>query len=130
MLVGLVEKFLNGLFGESGGLVKAGIGERPVDLSGGSFADFATAAGDIFTLLLRLQIVNDLLGVVGSFVIGVFGREESEGFAGIEAEDLLFGGFGAVVAAEHGEVWVGGGIFTLADLYGGAATVPAIGREI
>ena len=128
--MGLVEKLLNGLFGEGGGLVKAGVGERPVDFIGGSLADFATAAGDIFTLLLRLQIVNDLLGVVGSFVIRVFGREEREGFAGVEAEDLLAGGFGAVVAAEHGEVWVGGGIFALADLYGGAAAPPAIGREI
>ena len=130
MLVGLVEKFLNGLFGESGGLVKACVGERPVDFIGGSLADFATAAGDIFTLLLRLQIVNDLLGVVGSFVIWVFGREESEGFAGVKAENLLFCGFGAVVTAEHGEVWVGGGIFALAYLYGGAAAIPAIGREI
>ena len=35
--------------------------------------------------------------------VGVLGWKEFEGLAGVVAEDLLLVGFGAVVAAAHGE---------------------------
>ena len=39
-------------------------------------------------------------------------------------------GFGAVVAAAHGEVGVALGVLALADLDGGAAAAPAVGGEV
>ena len=43
------------------------------------------------------------------------GREQLQGLAGVEAENLLFGGFSAVVAPEHRQIRVALGIFALAD---------------
>ena len=60
----------------------------------------------------------------------MFGWEQFQVLAGVEAENLLFCGFCAVVAAEHGERRVALGIFALADLHGRTAAVPAVGREI
>ena len=68
--------------------------------------------------------------VFWSLVIWVLGRKELEGLAGVVAEDLLLVGFGAVVAAAHGEVGVALGVLALAHLDGGAATAPAVGGEV
>ena len=62
--------------------------------------------------------------------IGVLGRKKLEGLAGVVAEDLLLVGFGAVVAATHGEVGVALGVLALADLDGGAAAAPAVGGKV
>ena len=60
----------------------------------------------------------------------MLGRKKLEGLAGVVAEDLLLVGFGAVVAAAHGEVGVALGVLALADLDGGAAAAPGVGGKV
>ena len=60
----------------------------------------------------------------------MFGREQFQILTGIEAENLLFGCFGAVVTAKHRERRVALGIFPPPNLYGCAAAVPTVRRQI
>lgn len=130
MFVRLIQELFNSFLRHSRGSLEIGINKRLIYFGSYSIANFTAALCYIFTFLFGMQILNYLFSRFGRFVIRVFGREQFQILAGIKAENLLFGVFGADIAPEHGEVGVAEGIFALTDLYGRAATSPSIRREI
>ena len=91
----------------------------------GIASDLGTCGADVSVSTGEALLAAAPVAAFGQ--VGVLGRKELEGLAGVVAEDLLLVGFGAVVAAAHGEVGVALGVLALADLDGGAAAAPAVG---
>ena len=87
-------------------------------------ARLALCTGRVVVKLLVLAVATPFREV------RVFGREDLFLLAGIETEDLLLGFGGAGLPACNGLFGVALRVLATAYLYGGAAAVPTIGREV